>query len=143
MRTRAMTQKMNLKEMALIGVLGGLAAVLMMFRFPLPFMPPYMSFDLSGVLEIIGGFTLGPVAAVFIILVKILVQVVTTGSQSMMTGELQNFLLSAAYVLPAVQMCIRDSRKAGGILGAAFSDTYGDSSLYKPQRLHRKHYQGA
>ena len=112
-----MTQKMNLKEMALIGVMGGLAAVLMMFRFPLPFMPPYMSFDLSGVLEIIGGFTLGPVAAVFIILVKILVQVVTTGSQSMMTGELQNFLLSAAYVLPAVLIYDRHKTRKTAVIG--------------------------
>ncbi|MCD8369547.1 MAG: ECF transporter S component [Clostridiales bacterium] len=90
------------KEIALIGLFGALGAILMMFRFPIPFMPPYMSFDLSGLLEMIGGFMMGPVAAVMIILVKILVQVVTTGTKSAMTGELQNFILSCAYVLPAV-----------------------------------------
>lgn len=112
-----MTKKMNLKEIALIGILGGLSAVLMMFRFPLPFMPPYMSFDISGVLEIIGGFTLGPVAALFIILVKILVQVVTTGSNSMMTGELQNFILSATYVLPAVIIYDRHKTRKTAVVG--------------------------
>ena len=112
-----MTQKMKLKEMTLIGVMGGLAALLMMFRFPIPFTPPFMDFDLSGVLEIIGGFALGPVAALFIILVKLLLKLVTMGSSSMMTGEIQNFLLSAAYVLPAVFIYGRHKTKKRAMVG--------------------------
>lgn len=95
-------KKLNVKEVALIGIMGGLAGLLMLFRFPLPFMPPFMDFDFASLPEIIGGFALGPVAAVFIIIVKLLVKLALVGTGSMMTGELQNFILSCAYVLPAV-----------------------------------------
>lgn len=35
-------KKLNVKEIALIGILGGMAGVLMLFRTPIPFMPPFM-----------------------------------------------------------------------------------------------------
>lgn len=104
-------KKLNVREIALIGILGGLAAVLMMFRFPLPFMPPFMDFDFASLPEIIGGFALGPVAAIFIILVKILAKLCLMGSGSMLTGELQNVLLSMAYVLPAIWIYDRHKSK--------------------------------
>lgn len=110
---------MGAKEIALIGLFGALGAILMMFRFPIPFMPPFMSFDLSGLLEMIGGFMMGPVAAVLIILVKILVQVVTTGTKSAMTGELQNFILSCAYVLPAALIYKRRKTRSRAVMGMA------------------------
>lgn len=31
----------------------------MVFRFPLPFMPPFFSFNFAGIPELIGAFTLG------------------------------------------------------------------------------------
>ena len=73
------------RNIALIGMMGALAAVLMMIRFPLPFMPPFMDFDFASLPEIIGGFAMGPVAAVFIILVKILVKLVITGTSTAFT----------------------------------------------------------
>ena len=51
-----MNQKLNTKQLTLCGLMGGLSAALMFFRFPLPFMPPFMDFDFSGLVEIIGGF---------------------------------------------------------------------------------------
>lgn len=107
----------NVKELALIGLMGGLSAVLMLFRFPIPFMPPFMDFDFSSILEIIGGFTLGPTAAVFIIIVKILVKLVIMGSSSALTGELQNVILSCAYVLPAVFIYDRHKTKKTAVIG--------------------------
>lgn len=110
-------KKMNVKEMALIGVLGGLAGILMFFRTPLPFMPPFMDFDLAGLPEIIGGFALGPVAAVCIIVVKLIVKVSLMGTSSMFTGELQNLILSIAYVLPAILIYDRHKSKKSAVHG--------------------------
>lgn len=107
----------KVKKMAIVGLMGGLSMILMMFKFPLPFMPPFMDFDLSGLLEIIGGFMLGPVAAVFIILVKLLLKLVIMGSTSMLTGEIQNFILSCAYVLPAVFVYRRHKTKKLAVEG--------------------------
>ena len=53
--------------------------------------------------DLIGGFVLGPVGAVEIIAVKVLLKLVFKGTSSMFTGEVQKFLLCTAYALPAVQ----------------------------------------
>lgn len=110
-------QKRNVKEIALIGVLGGLAGVLMLFRTPLPFMPPFMDFDLSSLPEMIGGFALGPIPAFFIILVKILVKLILVGTNSMFTGELSNIILSMSYVLPSVWIYQKNKNKKNAKIG--------------------------
>lgn len=108
---------LNTRELTLCGLMGGLCAVLMMFRFPLPFMPPFMSFDFTGLVEIIGGFTMGPVAAVAIIIVKMLLKALTQGTSSAWTGEIQNIILSCAYVLPAVLIYDRNKSKKSALIG--------------------------
>lgn len=109
--------KLNTKQMALCGLMGGLCTVIMMFRFPLPFMPPFMEFDFAGLVEIIGGFTMGPVAAFAIILVKVMLKCLTQGTSSAWTGELQNIILSCAYVLPAVLIYDRHKTKKTAVIG--------------------------
>ncbi len=110
-------KKLNVKEIALIGILGGMAGVLMLFRTPIPFMPPFMDFDLASLPEMIGGFALGPIAAVFIVLVKILVKLALVGTNSMFTGELSNIILSLSYVLPAVFIYNRHKSKRSALYG--------------------------
>ena len=92
----------QVKQIAFVGLMGAVSTVLMLLRFPLPFLPPFMSFDLSGVMEIMGGYMFGPVAAFFVIIVKILLQMVIQGSLSFGTGEIQGLILSCAYVMPAI-----------------------------------------
>lgn len=103
----------KVKTIAFVGLMGALSAVLMLLRFPIPFMPPFMSFDLSGVMEMLGGYMFGPGAAFGIILVKILLQLVIQGSFSLGTGEIQNLILSSCYVLPAVLLYYRKKTKKG------------------------------
>lgn len=112
-----MKRKSKIKEISLIGLMGALGMLLMLFKFPLPFMPPFMDFDLTGLVEIIGGFMLGPVAAIFIILVKVLLKTVIMGSTSMLTGEIQNFILSCAFVLPAVLIYQHHKTRKSAVVG--------------------------
>ena len=87
--------RMRAKEITSVSLMGALAFVLMLFKFPLPFMPPFMDFDFAGVVEIMGGLMFGPLAAFYIILVKILLKLVIMGTSSAGTGEIQNVLLSS------------------------------------------------
>ncbi len=113
-------KEMKVKKMALISVLGALAAMLMIFvHFPLPFMPPFMDFDLSGLPEMIGGFALGPVAAVLIIVIKLILKLCIVSTSTVFTGELSNFILSCVYVLPAVLIYQRKKTKQSAIIGMA------------------------
>ena len=112
-----MHKAFSMKHLTLIGMMGALASVLMLFRFPLPFMPPFLSFDLAGVPELIGGFALGPFSAFLIILVKILIQLIISGSKSMLVGELQGLMLSCAMVLPAAIIYQKNKTRNGAIKG--------------------------
>ena len=114
----------KVKKIAFIGLMGAVSAVLMLFRFPIPFMPPFLSFDLSGLMEMLGGFMFGPMAAACIIVVKILLQLVMQGSFSLGTGELQNLILSCSYVLPALIIYHRNKTKKMAITGMAVSTIF-------------------
>ena len=114
-----MKQVTNVKRLVMIGLLGALAGILMLFKFPLPFMPPFMEFDLSGLVEVIGGFVLGPGAAVLIILVKLLVKLAFMGTSTMLTGEVSNFLLSCAYAVPAAWIYQHHKSRKSGAIGMA------------------------
>mgnify|MGYP000553179613 FL=1 len=116
--------RMKVKKIAFIGLMGAVSAVLMLFRFPIPFMPPFLSFDLSGLMEMLGGFMFGPMAAACIIVVKILLQLVMQGSFSLGTGELQNLILSCSYVLPALIIYHRNKTKKMAITGMAVSTLF-------------------
>ncbi|WP_294578309.1 ECF transporter S component [uncultured Thomasclavelia sp.] len=107
----------KIRMIALIAIFGALAAVLMMFRFPLPFMPPFLSFDLAGVPELIVAFTFGPVAGILVVVLRILLQLVISGTNSMFTGELQGLMLSLALVLPASIIYCHNKTKRGAIYG--------------------------
>lgn len=105
------------QDLTLIGILGAICCILMYFDFPIPFMPPFMEFDLSGIVEIIGGFAMGPLQAVAIIVVKLVLKLITQGTGSAFTGEIQNLLLSLAYVLPPVIMYHRKKTKKTAMVG--------------------------
>ena len=113
--------RMRVKKIAFIGLMGAVSAVLMLFRFPIPFMPPFLSFDFSGLMEMLGGFMFGPVAALCIIIVKIMLQLVMQGSFSLGTGELQNLILSCTYVLPALLLYHRNKSRKMAVAGMAVS----------------------
>ena len=109
----------KVRKMVLTAILGGLSGVVMLMKFPLPFMPPFMEFEFAGVLEMIGGFALGPVAASFIILIKLIVKLVFVGSTSMLVGEFQNFLVSVAFILPAAIVYRKFKTKKSALSGMA------------------------
>ena len=112
-------KKTNLRRMTLAAVMGAVAFVLIFINFGVPFLSPVAEFDLSALPELIGGFILGPVGAVMIIVVKLALKLAIQGTESMFTGEIQNFLLSAAYVLPAVLYYRRHRTKKGAAVGLA------------------------
>ena len=112
-------KKTNLRRMTLAAVMGAVAFVLIFINFGVPFLSPVAEFDLSSLPELIGGFILGPVGAVMIIVVKLGLKLAIQGTESMFTGEIQNFLLSVSYVLPAVLYYRRHRTKKGAAVGLA------------------------
>lgn len=107
----------TLLHLTVAALFGAIAFVLMYFSFNVPVLSPFADFDFSALPELIGGFILGPIGAIDIITVKLLLKLLFKGSSSMFTGEIQNFLLSVGYVLPAVLYYRRKKTKKAAIIG--------------------------
>ena len=107
----------SLRKMTQIGMLSAIAAILMLLQFPLPFVPPFYQFDFSEVPVLIGSFALGPLAGVIIQLVKVLLFMITGTSSAFGVGELANFLIGCALVVPAGFIYKYNKTQKGAILG--------------------------
>ena len=104
------------RRLALAGMMGAIAFVLMFLSFPTP-LNPFAELDFSALPELIGGFILGPIGALEIITVKILLKLVFQGTSTAFTGELCAFILSVCYVLPAVIYYRKHRTKRGALVG--------------------------
>lgn len=110
-------KRQRLRRLTMAALCGTVAFVLMYFSVSVPVLSPFANFDLGALPELIGGFILGPVGAVEIITVKIALKLLLKGSSSLLTGELLNFILSLAYVLPALLYYRSHRTKQGAIIG--------------------------
>ena len=111
--------KMSVRTIAQIGMLGAVAMILMKFEIPLPFAPSFYKIDFSEVPVLIGSFAMGPVAGVFIELVKILLKVLIKGSTTAGVGDVANFLIGISFCLPAAVVYKKLHSKKGAIIGMA------------------------
>ena len=93
--------KMSVRTIAQIGMLGAVAMILMMFEIPLPFAPSFYKIDFSEVPVLVGAFTMGPLAGALIELVKILLNLLIRGTSTAGVGDLGNFLVGCAMCIPA------------------------------------------
>lgn len=91
----------SVKVMVFMALFGAIATVLMLFEFPIPFVPVFIKFDFSDMPIIIAGFMYGPLAAFGSASVKILLNLLLNGTDTMFIGELSNFVLTLIYALPA------------------------------------------
>lgn len=92
----------SVRKTALIGMFGAIAAVLMFIEMPIPVIaPPFYKIDFSEVPVLIGTFAMGPVAGILIELIKILLHLLVKGTSTAGVGELGNFIVGLALVLPA------------------------------------------
>ncbi len=115
------TTKVTTKTICFIGLFGALSAVLMLFKVPLFFAPAFMKLDLAELPAIIGSFMFGPLAGFCIVVVKIALNLVINGSDSMYVGELSNLFLSTVYVLSAslIYQRHKTKKRAAGALAVA------------------------
>ncbi len=97
-------------------MLAALAAVVMLLKASLPFVPPFYELDLSEVIVMLAGFALGPVAAIITEAMKILLNLLMDGSATMGVGEFANFVMGLSFVLPAsIYYQRHKTRKAAAI----------------------------
>ena len=89
------------RKMAITGVFSAISFVLMLIEFPLPFAPAFYKFDFSDIPALIGGFAAGPLVGVMIEFIKVLLNIVLQGTTTGFVGEIANFVVGAAFIVPA------------------------------------------
>lgn len=122
-RNQSKTAKqVNVRYLTATAMLTAVAYILMFFDFSIPMLiPSFIKMDLSELPALIGSFAMGPMCGVLVCLLKNLLHltITTTGG----VGELSNFILGAAFVLPAGLIYkhkkTRKSALLGSLLGAA------------------------
>ena len=106
------------KNLVLMGMFGALAAVLMLFEFPLVFIAPsFYGLDFSEVPVLVGAFSMGPAAGVIIEFVKILMKLVMKPTTTGFVGEMANFAIGCSLVVPAAMIYHTKKSKKSAIYG--------------------------
>ena len=104
--------------MAKTALLAALAAFLMTLEIPLPFAPSFYQIDLSEVPVLLGGFALGPAAALCIELLKNLLYLLFKGT---ITAGVESWpIFSSACPWCCRPLCSTGRKKAGKALCGAF-----------------------
>lgn len=105
--------KSSVSYCAKIAVLSAAAAVVMLLELPVAF----YRLDLSEVFVLLGGFSMGPLVAVCIELIKNLLNLLLNGTITGGVGELANFLMGCAFTVPAALLYRRHKSRRNAILG--------------------------
>ena len=116
-------RSLTLRYAVVTAMLAAASAVLMFFSFSVPLMPSYIKMDFSDLPALIAAFTMGPHYGVIVCALKNLINL--PFSTTVGIGELSNFILSAAFVLPAGFIY----RKISNYKGAAMGSIVGAVSM--------------
>lgn len=109
---------LSARNVVQIGMFGAIAAVLMLFEFPIPFIAPaFYEIDLSEIPVLIGTFSMGPVAGVLIELIKILLKLLIKGTSTAYVGDMANFIMGCFFLLPAGIIYKMNRTKKGALIG--------------------------
>ena len=116
MKTQSHSRRVDVRKIAMTGMLSAVAAVLMFLSFSIPLVPSFLKMDFSELPALIASFAFGPVSGAAVCLVKNLVNVLSTTTGGV--GELSNFLLGVSFVVPAGWIYARHKTRRGAIVGA-------------------------
>ncbi len=109
--------KMSLNVMIKVSLLSVIALIFMFLELAVPIFPGFLKIDLSDLPAMIAGFAFGPVAGVVVQLLKNILHLFRTSTAGV--GELANFLVGSAFVVPAAIIYAKKKTKTSALIGMA------------------------
>lgn len=85
------------KRLILISLLSAISFVLMFIKFPLPFLPPYLTIDFSDLPALLALFTIGPVGAIAVEVIKNLLNFVVNPADPI--GPAANLMAGVSFLI--------------------------------------------
>lgn len=120
---------MKVRNVVQIGMLSAIAIILMQFEVPLPFAPPFYKIDFSEIPVLVGCFVMGPLAGAVVELIKVILNMVISGTTTGGVGDIANFLIGCAMCIPAGMIYkkyhTKKSALVGMTVGTIFMTTVG------------------
>lgn len=108
-------EKHRLRLLIIISILSSLSFILMLIKFPIPFLPPYLTVDFSDIPAFIGFMLFGGMAGALIIILKIIIYGLLAASEPI--GPIANMLASFSLLLPIYFVYMRKPSKKSLIIG--------------------------
>lgn len=108
----------TLPVMICTAMLSALAFVLMLLELPYILFPtaPYLKLDFSDIPAIFGAVVFGPVCGILVELIKNILEMLVRGIGTQMGfGNIQNFLVGCAYVIPFALLYRRMEKRGIGL----------------------------
>lgn len=113
-----MNKKKTLNFITKTAIFASLSVILYFLKFPLPFVfPAFLEIQFSSLPAILGGFILGPVGGVIIVLIKTLIKLLT--SHTFGVGELSDLIIGLSVGLASSFIYKYNKTKKGGVIALA------------------------
>ncbi|NLI60591.1 MAG: ECF transporter S component [Clostridiales bacterium] len=107
----------SLNGIVKLALLSAIAFVLMLLELPLPLFPAFLKLDLSDLPALIGGFALGPMAAIIVEFIKNVFHFIFKPDGTGGAGNIANFIVGISFTVPAAIVYMRNKSKEGAIRG--------------------------
>jgi riboflavin transporter FmnP len=117
-----MVNKLTTFNIVKIAFMGAISSLLMIIDMPLTIFPSFLKLDISDIPSIIGGLSMGPLAASLIELIKIILRLFFKPTDTMYVGEFANLIIGISLVVPiSIIYNINKKRLQAYILGSLIS----------------------
>ena len=117
-------ERIGVRGVVQIGMLSAIAIILMQFEVPLPFAPPFYKIDFSEIPVLIGWFVMGPLAGAIVELIKVILNVVISGTTTGGVGDIANFLIGCAMCVPAGMIYKKYHTRKSALVGMAVGTVF-------------------
>ena len=115
--TNSKSNLLSIDNMVKMAIFAAISGVLMLFKFPLPFAPSFMTVDFADIATLMSGFILGPVSGVLTVILKNLINLMLNGTTTAYVGELSNTIIGISFVLVSSLVYNRRKTMRGALLG--------------------------
>ncbi len=111
-----MKNSLQIRKLTTTAMLAAVAAVLAFLNFNVPLMPSFIKFDFSELPAVIATFAFGPLSGIAVCLIKNLINLMFTSTFGV--GDLSNFILGCAFVLPLGLVYKYNKTRKGAVIAA-------------------------
>ena len=91
---------LSTRNMVRISLLSLLGAILTIINAPIPIFPVFLKLDMGDVPTVVALLMMGPIPAIIVQVMGVVVKFIVAGSETGGIGELANIIIGVSYILP-------------------------------------------